>query len=202
MQKLFMEEAEKYHVLPIDDRVLERTNASLVGRPTLMEGRTKMELHEGMKAMGIDVFIDLRNKSYRITADVVLDASAQGALVCQGGRFGGLSLYMKEGKPAFTYNFLGLESTTVQSTQPLPSGKHTIVCDFEYEGSGPGKGGTITISANNEVLAKGRLNKTQPGIFSVDDLADVGVDLGTPVADYGSSNHFNGTIERISIEAR
>ncbi len=116
MQKLFMEEAEKYHVLPIDDRLLERTNAALVGRPTLMEGRTKMELHEGMKAMGVDVFIDLRNKSYRITADVVLDASGQGALVCQGGQFGGLSLFMKDGKPSFTYNFLGLESTTVEST--------------------------------------------------------------------------------------
>ncbi len=143
MQKLFMEEAEKYHVLPIDDRLLERTNAALVGRPTLMEGRTKMELHEGMKAMGVDVFIDLRNKSYRITADVVLDASGQGALVCQGGQFGGLSLFMKDGKPSFTYNFLGLESTTVESTRQLPPGKHSLVCDFEYDGNGPGKAGRL-----------------------------------------------------------
>ncbi len=185
MQKLFMEEAEKYHVLPIDDRLLERTNAALVGRPTLMEGRTKMELHEGMKAMGVDVFIDLRNKSYRITADVVLDASGQGALVCQGGQFGGLSLFMKDGKPSFTYNFLGLESTTVESTRQLPPGKHSLVCDFEYDGNGPGKGGTITISANKEVLVKGKLNRTQPGIFSVDDLADIGVDLGTPLQTTG-----------------
>lgn len=202
MQKLFMEEAEKYHVLPIDDRVLERTIAALVGRPTLMEGRTKMELHEGMKAMGVDVFIDLRNKSYRITADVVLEASGHGALVCQGGQFGGLSLFMKDGKPSFTYNFLGLESTTIESIRQLPSGKHTVVCDFEYEGSGLGKGGTITISANKEVIAKGKLNRTQPGIFSVDDLADIGVDLGTPVTDYGGSSHFNGKIEKIMIETR
>lgn len=88
MQALFMKEAEKFHVLPIDDRVLERTNAALVGRPTLMEGRSKMVLHEGMTAMGTDVFIDLRNRSYRITADVEVGAQGQGVIVCQGGRFG------------------------------------------------------------------------------------------------------------------
>jgi arylsulfatase len=155
-----------------------------------------------MKAMGVDVFIDLRNKSYRMTADVVLEAAGQGALVCQGGQFGGLSLYMKDGKPSFTYNFLGLESSTIESTRPLPPGKHTLVCDFIYEGGGPGKGGTLTISANGEVIAKGRLNRTQPGIFSVDDLADIGADLGTPVTDYGGPSQFNGKIEKILIETR
>jgi arylsulfatase A-like enzyme len=202
LQELFMSEAEKYHVLPIDDRVLERTNASLVGRPTLMEGRNSMTLHAGMTAMGTDVFVDLRNKSYRITAEVEVDNEGNGVIVCQGGRFGGLSFYLQQGKPMFTYNFLGLQSTTVSSTKPLAKGKYTVVYDFSYDGNGMGKGGLGTITVNGEKLAEGRLDRTQPGIFSVDDLADVGVDLGTPVADYGSSSHFTGKIENVLVETR
>ena len=195
-----MQQAEKFHVLPIDDRLLERTNAELVGRPTLMEGRSSMELHEGMTAMGTDVFIDLRNKSYSITADVEVDADRDGVITCQGGRFGGFSFYLNDAKPAFTYNFLGLGSTTIASTQPLPAGKHTVVYEFKYDGNGMGKGGEGTITVDGNKVAEGRLDRTQPGIFSVDDLADVGVDLGTPVTDYGTSSRFNGKIDRVVIE--
>ncbi len=111
MQDLFMQEAEKYHVLPLDDRLLERTNAALMGRPTVMGDRKTVTYGEGMKGMGADVFIDLRNTSYTITAEIATDANGNGVIVCQGGRFGGLSFYMKNGKPAFSYNYLGLEST-------------------------------------------------------------------------------------------
>jgi arylsulfatase len=202
LQKLFMQEAARYHVLPIDDRVLERTNASLVGRPTVMEGRDRMELHEGMTALGTDIFIDLRNKGYTITAELEIDAEGHGVIVCQGGQFGGLSLYLKESKPSFTYNFLGLASTTIAASKPIAAGKHTVVYDFTYEGGGMGKGGVGTITVDNAQVAEGRLERTQPGIFSVDDLADVGVDLGTPVADYGGSSHFNGKIKKVTIETK
>jgi len=202
MQRLFMQEAAKYHVLPIDDRVLERTNAALVGRPTVMEGRHRMVLHEGMTAMGTDIFIDLRNTAYTISADVEVDANGQGVIVCQGGRFGGLSLYLTEGKPAFTYNYLGLGVTTIAATTPLPAGKYQVVYDFNYDGGGPGKGGVGTITVNRAQVAEGRLDRTQPGIFSVDDLADVGVDLGTPVANYGASSRFNGKIHKVVVETK
>jgi arylsulfatase A-like enzyme len=202
LQALFMQEASKYHVLPIDDRVLERTIASLVGRPTVMEGRDSMTLHAGMTAMGTDIFIDLRNTAYTITADIEMNATSNGTIVCQGGRFGGLSLYLKNGKPTFTYNYLGLESTTIEADQPLPAGRHTIVYDFAYEGGGAGKGGQGTIRVDGQIVATGHLQKTQPGIFSVDDLADVGVDLGTPVADYGPSSDFDGKIEKVVIELK
>jgi len=202
MQDLFMQEAAKFHVLPIDDRVLERTNAALVGRPTVMEGRDQMTLHDGMTAMGTDIFIDLRNKSYSITADLEVDVNASGAIVCQGGRFGGLSLFVKDGKPAFTYNFLGLESTTIAAPEPLAAGKSKVTYDFVYDGGGGGKGGTGVIKVNGVKVAEGRLERTQPGIFSVDDLADVGVDLGTPVTDYGSSSRFTGKIESVTIETK
>ena len=110
LQALFMSEGEKYHVLPIDDRLLKRTDAKAVGRPTVMGGRTSVTFGEGMKGMGVDIFINTRNKSYTITAEVDVAANGNGVIVCQGGRFGGFSFYVKGGKPAFTYNYLGLES--------------------------------------------------------------------------------------------
>jgi arylsulfatase A-like enzyme len=200
LQRLFMKEAEKYHVLPIDDRTLERTDAKLVGRPTLMEGRTSVTLGEGMKGMGVDVFISTRNTSYTITADVDISANANGVIVCQGGRFGGFSFYTKGGKPMFTYNYLGSEIYTVTSLQPLKPGKHTIVYSFKYDGGGAGKGGTGTITIDGNKAGEARIDKTQPGIFSVDDLADIGTDDGTWVANYGSSAKFNGYIDKVKID--
>jgi len=202
MQDLFMAEAEKYHVLPIDDRVLERTDAALAGRPVLLQGRTSVNYFEGMKAMGVDIFIDLKNMAYTITADVEVKANGNGVIVCQGGRFGGLSLYLKNGKPAFTYNYLGLESTDVMATQPLKPGKYQIVYDFKYDGGGPAKGGLGTITVDGNKVAEKRIERTQAGLFSVDDLADIGIDDGTWVADYGTSSEFNGKIDKVTIEQK
>jgi len=202
MQQLFMKEAEKYHVLPIDDRALERMNATAMGRPTIMEGRTSVTYGEGMKGMGIDIFIDLRNTAYTMTADVEVGANGNGVIVCQGGRFGGLTFYVKGGKPAFTYNFMGLESTTIAAPQALKPGKYTVIYDFKYDGGGPGKGGVGTISVNGNKVVEGRINRTQPGIFSVDDLADVGLDEGTMVANYGGPSKFNGKLNKVTIEQK
>jgi arylsulfatase len=202
MQDLFMAEAEKYHVLPLDDRLLERTNAELMGRPTVMGNRNTVTYGEGMKGMGVDIFIDLRSTAYTITAEVDVKANGNGVIVCQGGRFGGLSLYMKNGKPAFSYNYLGLESTEIMATQSLKPGTYQIVYDFKYDGGGPGKGGIGTITVDGNKVAEKRIEKTQPGIFSVDDLADIGTDDGTHVADYGTSAKFNGKIGKVTIEMK
>ncbi|MGE5847246.1 MAG: arylsulfatase [Ignavibacteria bacterium] len=202
MQTLFMKEAEKYHVLPIDDRLLERTNAELMGRPTVMGNRNTITYGEGMKGMGVDIFIDLRNTSYTISAEVAVNANGNGVVVCQGGRFGGLSFYVKNGKPAFSYNYLGLESTQIISTEALKPGNYKLVYDFKYDGGGMGKGGVGIIMVNDKKVAEKRIEKTQPGIFSVDDLADIGIDDGTHVADYGSSSKFNGKIEYVTIDRK
>jgi len=198
LQALFMSEAEKYHVLPIDDRLYERLNAELVGRPTVMEGRDSVTLGAGMKGMGTDIFIATVGKSYTMTADVDVQAGANGVLVAQGGRFGGFSFYVKAGKPSFTYNYLGIEKWDVISSQALSPGKHTVVYEFKSDG-GLGKGGIGTITIDGNKVAEGRIEKTQPGIFSVDDLADVGTDDGTPVADYGGSKKFNGMLNKLAI---
>jgi arylsulfatase len=199
LQALFMTEAEKYHVLPIDDRLLERLNAELVGRPTVMEGRDSVTLGPGMKGMGPDIFIATPGKSYTMTADVDVQAGSSGVIVAQGGRFGGFSFYLKGGKPTFTYNYLGLEKFDVVSPQALSPGKHTIVYEFKSDG-GLGKGGTGTITIDGTKAGEGKIGKTQPGIFSVDDLADVGTDDGTPVTDYGGSPKFKGTLNKLTIK--
>lgn len=202
LQELFMKEAEKYHVLPIDDRVFIRMNAAAVGRPTLMDGRKHLVLGEGMRGMAPDVFINTHNVSFSITADVEVDNNGNGVLVCQGGRFGGFSLYIKNGIPTFTYNYLGLESYTASGKEKLKPGKHKIVMDFKYDGGGNGKGGLASINVDGEKSAETRVDKTQMTIFSVDDMADVGLDEGTHVADYGATSKFNGKIDKIIIDVK
>ena len=201
LQALFMSEAEKYHVLPIDDRLLERTNAALVGRPTVMEGRNSVTYGPGMKGMGVDIFIATPGMSYTMTADVEVQDGANGVIVAQGGRFGGFSFFLSAGKPTFVYNYLGREKFTVASSQALTPGRHTVVCEFTSDG-GLGKGGLGTITIDGTKVGEGRIGRTQPGIFSVDDLADVGTDDGTPVTDYGPSRKFTGTLNKVTIVTR
>ena len=189
-------------MLPIDDRLLERTDAKLAESANSDGWKNISYLGAGMKGMGVDIFISTRNTSYTITADVEVSANGNGVIVCQGGRFGGFSFYVKNGKPMFTYNYLGLESFTVASSQALKPGKHTLVYDFKYDGDGRGKGGVGTISVDGAKAGEGRIGKTQPGIFSVDDLADIGTDEGTRVANYGASAKFNGKLGKVKIETK
>lgn len=205
LQALFLSEAEKNHVLPIDDRVLERVNAALVGRPDLMGGRTSITLAEGMTGMTENVFLNIKNKSKTITAQVEIPdgVAGNGTIIVQGGRFGGWSLYVKDGVPAYAYNFLGLERTTIAATERLKPGASTIRFEFVYDGGGLGKGGAGTLFINDRQVAQGRIERTQPMIFSADETADIGIDLATPVVEeIGSErkSRFNGHIPRVTVE--
>jgi len=206
MKALFLAEAAKYHVLPIDDRVFERTDAAAVGRPDLMAGRTSLTLAEGMAGMLEGVFINVKNRSKTITAEIEVPAGvANGTILAQGGRFGGWSLYVKDGVPAYDYNFLGMQSTSITATRPLPTGKATLRFDFAYDGGGPGKGGMGTLYVNDEKVAQGRIAHTQAGIFSADETADVGIDLGTPVVEAvgaEAKSRFTGHIPKVTVEVR
>jgi arylsulfatase len=159
-----------------------------------------------MAGMQENVFINVKNKSLTITAEIeVPPGGASGTILCQGGRFGGWSLYMKDGKPAYDYNVLGMERSSIASPQPIPPGKATIEFDFAYDGGGMGKGGKGTLSVNGKQVAAGRIEKTQPMIFSADETADVGIDLGTPVVEaIGSEakSRFTGRIPKVTIEVR
>jgi arylsulfatase len=206
LQALFMKEARKYHVLPLDDRFAERAIAENVGRPDLMAGRTSLTLAEGMTGMLENVFINVKNKSNTLTAEIEVPAGGgHGTILAQGGRFGGWSLYVKDGVPAYDYNFLGLERTSMTATKPLAPGKATVRFQFDYDGGGPGKGGKGTLYVNDETVAEGRIERTQAAIFSADETADVGIDLGTPVVEtIGSEakSRFTGRISKITIQVK
>jgi arylsulfatase len=205
MQDLFMKEAIKNRVLPLDDRVLERMNAATSGRPDLMEGRTSLTLSAGMVGMSEGVFINIKNRSLSITADVEIPAGgANGVILAQAGRFGGWSLYLKDGKPTYCYNFLGLQEFKVQAPQALAPGKAIIRMNFDYDGGGVGKGGTATILVNDEEVASGRIEHTQAIIFSADETAGVGEDDATPVtSDYKErDNAFTGKILKVVVDVK
>ncbi len=205
MKSLFMAEAEKYHVLPIDDRTIERTNAAIAGRPDLLGDRKSLTLYEGMEGMMENTFMNIKNKSFSITAELnIPKGGANGVILSQGGRFGGWSVYMKDNKPEFTYNFLGLERYVISSPKKLSEGPVTLKFDFVYDGDGMGKGGTTTIYVDGKAVADGRVEKTQPFIFSADETADVGLDNQTPVAlgiGYGpTETNFTGKIDKVIVE--
>ncbi len=207
LQNLFLVEAERNNVLPIDDRVLERLTAELVGRPDLMGGRTSLTLAEGMTGMSENVFLNIKNKSKTITAeiDVAEGTVANGTVIAQGGRFGGWSVYVKGGVPGYHYNFLGLEQFPIVADEKLPSGRSTIRFEFTYDGGGFGKGGTGTLFINDKQVGTGRIERTQPSIFSADETADVGIDLATPVVEAIGSERkskFTGSIPKITVEVK
>ena len=205
LQDIFMKDASKYRVLPIDDRLLERLVASMAGRPDLMGDRTSLTLSEGMGGMSENVFLNLKNRSCSITADVEIPAGgANGVVIAQAGRFGGWSLYLKDGKPTYCYNFLGLQEYKVAAPTALAAGKATIRMNFDYDGGGAGQGGLAAILVNGEKVASGRIERTQMAIFSADETAGVGMDDATPVTtDYKErDNSFTGKIIKVTIDVK
>ncbi|MHB0958317.1 MAG: arylsulfatase [Pirellulaceae bacterium] len=207
LQTLFLTEAENNFALPIDDRVFERIIAEMVGRPDLMAGRSSLTLAEGMTGMSENAFLNVKNKSKTITAEVEVPQGvvANGAILVQGGRFGGWGLYVHDGVPAYDYNFLGLERFTVAAQEKLKPGKSTIRFEFAYDGGGSGKGGTGTLYVNDKKVGEGHIERTQPTIFSADETADVGIDLATPVVEALGAERkskFTGRIPKVIVEVK
>jgi len=203
MQELFMKEAIANQATPLDDRLFERMNAAMVGRPDLMGGRTSLTVYEGVIGMSENVFINTKNRSLSITAEVEIPKDgANGVIICQAGKFGGWSLYLKDGKPTYAYNFLGLQTYKVVATEAVPVGKATIRYEFAYNGPGLAKGGTGTILVNGKKVAEGKIDRTQPGFYSADEGVDVGLDGETAVSDdyKEGDNAFTGKIQKVTVE--
>jgi arylsulfatase len=162
-----------------------------------------LTLAEGMTGMPENVFLNTMNSSFSITADVLIPKEGgHGAILVQGGRFGGWALYMDNGVPAFQYNFLNRDRFTIEGGQRLPAGKATIRFEFDYDGGGPGRGGTGRIFVNGMLVGEGRIGRTQPLLFSADETADVGIDLQTPVVETlgaGEETRFTGRIPRVTV---
>ncbi|TFG75421.1 MAG: arylsulfatase, partial [Thermodesulfobacteriales bacterium] len=204
LKALFEQEAIKNNVYPLDDRLYERFNAKLAGRPDLMGDRKSLTLSEGMDGIMENTFLNIKNSSKTITANVELKGNDRGIILAQGGKFGGWALYMDNGKPAYTYNWFGLDTYTVSSDKALPKGKAEVKLDFAYEGGEDlGKGGVATIYVNGEKVAEGRIEKTIPAVFSGDETADVAKDDATQVANSVfkdvHDSEFTGNVEKVEI---
>ena len=202
LQRLFLLEAAKYNVLPLDDRRFERFNPDLAGRPQLVRGSSQV-LFGGMGRLSESSVVTMKNKSHAVTAQVVTpESGARGVIVAQGGAFGGWALYVHEGRPAYCYNLFGLRRFTVYGDTPLAGGEHQIRMEFAYDGGGVGKGGTATLFADGAPVGDVRIDATVPMLFSADETTDVGGDSATPVSDdYGAADSgFTGRIEWVQID--
>ena len=202
LQRLFLIEAVKYNVLPLDDRRAERFNADLAGRPQLIRGNSQL-LFGGMTRLSENSVLVIKNKSHSVTAQLVApEAGARGVIVAQGGAFGGWALYAKDGKPAYCYNLFGLQRFKVEGDTPIPPGEHQLRMEFDYDGGGLAKGGTVSLHLDGDKVGEGRVEATQPMVFSADETTDVGSDSATPVSDdYGvQDGRFTGRVRWIQID--
>ncbi len=202
LQALFMQEAERNHVLPIDDRRSERFNAAIAGRPDLLGGRTSVTVYDGMQGIAENAFINIKGVPHSVTAEIAVpDAKTDGVIIAQAGYFGGWALYMKDGAVVHDYNFFGLGHTKVGSKTPLQPGKHTIVYEFVPDEAKPGTGGKSILSVDGKVVAEGHIPKTQPFMFSADEGVDVGSDQETVVSDdyQPGATDFEGEIVSVTV---
>ncbi len=202
LQRLFLIEAVKYDVLPLDDRRFERFNAELAGRPQLVKGNSQI-LFGGMGRLSENSIVVTKNKSFAITAQIdVSESDASGVIIAQGGAFGGFSLYAKDGKPAFCYNLFGLQQFKIYGDEPISAGEHQVRMEFAYDGGGLGKGGTVTLYLDGNQVGQGRVDGTVPMLFSGDETTDLGSDSATPVSDdYGlKDSAFTGRVRWVQLD--
>jgi arylsulfatase A-like enzyme len=201
MQRLWLIEAAKYNVVPLDDRTFERFNADLAGRPQLIRGNSQL-LFPGMR-VSEGCVINVKNKSHTVTADITVpESGAAGVIVNQGGSPAGWTLYAYDGRLKYCYNFLGIEYYMITADNPMPTGKHQVRMEFNYDGGGLAKGGDVTLFYDGNAVGTGRVPRTLPMVFSLDEACDVGLDTGSPTSpDYGpTDNHFTGQIDWVRID--
>ena len=202
LQRLWLIEAVKYNVVPLDDRSAERLEPSIAGRPTLIRGNSQL-FFPGMGRLSENSVVSIKNKSFSVTADVAVpDGGANGVIMAQGGRFGGWTLYAKDGHAKFAYNTLGIHEFATAADSPIPAGNHQVRMEFAYDGGGLAKGGDVTLYYDGTPVGTGRVESTQPMIFSADETTDIGYESGTTVTpDYtAKDSRFTGKINWVQVD--
>jgi arylsulfatase len=202
LQRLFLIEATKNNVLPLDDRAAERLNPDVAGRPTLVKGN-RQRLFGGMGRLSEHSIVSVKNKSHAVTAEILVpdQGGAQGVIIAQGGSIGGWSLYVSDGRLRYCYNLLGIQHFYVGADREIPAGGHQVRMEFEYDGPGLGKGGTVRLFLDGEQIGEGLVPATAAMIFSADDTCDVGREDGALVAeDYPTPNAFTGEVNWVEID--
>jgi len=203
LQRLWLIEAVKYNVVPMDDRGAERLNPELAGRPTLIRGNSQI-FFTGMGRLSENSVVSIKNKSFSVTAEVEIGSKpVNGVIIAQGGKFGGWSVYFKEGKLKFIYNVLGIHYFPTEASEVLSAGKHQVRIEFTYDGGGLAKGGNVTLFYDGKPVGSGRVQITQAMIFSADETTDIGYESGTCVSpDYTSKDSkFTGKINWVQLDA-
>jgi arylsulfatase len=211
LQRLWLIEATRHNVLPLDDRKVERMIPAMAGRPQVISGNKQL-LFPGIPYFGGDnATIDIKNKSHQVTASIEvpkptrlprLAPGVKGVIVAQGGNFGGWALYAYQGKLKYVYNFLGMETFVVESSETLPEGKHQVRMEFKYDGGGLGKGGMATLYVDGKQVGQGRVERTHAVVFSADSVTEVGNKTGAPIyKDFGvRGNEFTGKVRWAQID--
>jgi len=202
LQRLWLIEAVKYNVVPMDDRLVERAVPEIAGRPTLIWGNSQL-FYPGMGRLSENSVVSIKNKSFSVTAEVqVPEAGADGVIIAQGGRFGGWAVYVKGGQLRFVYNVLGIQEFTTTADSPIPEGTHQVRMEFDYDGGGLAKGGDVTLYHDGVSVGTGRVEATQPMIFSADETTDIGYESGTCVtAEYTAhTSRFTGRIKWVQLD--
>ncbi|RCV57583.1 arylsulfatase [Marinitenerispora sediminis] len=203
LQQLFLVEAGRHNVFPLDDRMTERENPREAGRLDLLGDRRTVTFHGPGLRLTEETAPNVKNRSHTITARVDVPAGgAEGVIAAQGGRFGGWSLYVHEGRPAYAYNYFGLRVHKVAGGGVLPPGAHEIRLEFGYDGGGVGRGATVTLHVDGAEVAAGRVDATIPYYFAFDETFDIGVDRASPVTDdYPTAdNAFTGRLRQVRLD--
>jgi arylsulfatase len=202
LQRLFLIEAARNNVVPLDDRGFERVLPDIAGRPMLVSGNTSLLL-PGMGGLTIQHVANFRNKSWSLTSQVEIpDGGANGVLMTIGSHHGGFAFYLDAGVFTFCFNYFGVDHTYIRADAPVPAGEHQLQVTFAYDGGGLGKGGDIRLLVDGQQVAAGRLERTRPITYMAEYL-DVGRDeLSTVTDEYprGNDNAFTGTIKWIQLE--
>ena len=202
LQRLWLIEATKYNVLPLDDRSAERLEPESAGRPTLIRGSSQL-FFDGMGRLSENSVVSIKNKSFSVTAELeVPDGGAEGVVIAQGGRFGGWTVYFKEGRAKFVYNTLGIHEFATEADTTIASGTHQVRMEFAYDGGGMAKGGDVTLYYDGDAVGTGRVEATHPMIFSADETTDIGCETGTTVTpDYtAKDSRFSGKINWVQLD--
>ncbi|MBX7431114.1 sulfatase-like hydrolase/transferase [Mycobacterium sp. Y57] len=201
LQRLWLIEATRYNVLPLDDDTARRLNSDLAGRPVLIRGNTQL-LFAGMGHLSENSVLNLKNKSHSVTAEIVVpDSGAQGVIIAQGANIGGWSLYAHDGKLKYCYNLGGIKHFFVESDAALAPGTHQVRMEFDYTGEGLGGGGSVRLYVDGNLVGSGEVEATLAMVFSADDGCDVGLDSGSAVSpDYrAGQTTFNGRIKGVQL---
>ena len=202
LQRLWLIEATKYNVLPMDDRTSERLVPEMAGRPTLIRGNSQL-FFPGMGRLSENSVVSIKNRSFSVTAEVdVPEGGADGVIIAQGGRFGGWAVYFKDGAAKFVYNTLGIQQFATTADTPIPAGTHQVRMEFAYDGGGLAKGGDVSLYYDGQPVGTGRVEHTQPMIFSADETTDIGYESGTTVTpDYTAhTSRFTGKLKWVQLD--